>query len=162
MKLGVISFQHLKSALVAGQRPFLQRRQPVVRRDHAPFPIHVAERKWALEGVAFEQKPQVRELLKVVDRYRRDFEPARALGNDEAFRRQAIQQLSQRADADAVRILERFEPELPRGDQAAEDDVVAQTAVDLFARRLDLDVYGTQRTTPQMILQSYDDRSFDY
>ena len=63
--------------------------------------------------------------------------PARAFGDDQAFGRQPVQQFAQRADADAVGILERFEPELLRRRQAAENDVVAQAPVGLFAGGLD-------------------------
>src|SRR4051794_34414876 len=71
----------------------------------------------------FEQDSQLRQFPKVLDRYRSDLEAALAFGNDKAFRSQPVQDLAQRADADAIIFLHRLQLEASGGRQDAEDDV---------------------------------------
>src|SRR6478609_8188205 len=83
----------------------------------------------------FEQDSQLRELAKILDRYRRDLEAALTLGNHKAFRCQPVQDLAQRTDADAVILLHRIELEASGRSKDAEDDVGANASVSAVAGR---------------------------
>jgi hypothetical protein len=59
--------------------------------------------------VVFEQDAKPGEFAQVLDRDRRHFESALAFGHDEPFRRQPIEDLAQRADAEPVILLHRVQ-----------------------------------------------------
>ena len=66
-----------------------------MRGDDAAFPLHVGAGERGLHRVAFEQQPQLGQLLQIVDRNRRDLEAAPPFGEHEALRGEAAQDLAQ-------------------------------------------------------------------
>src|SRR6185436_2088018 len=105
----------------------------VVCGHDAALPLHVGAREGSLHRMTFEQQPQRGQLLQIVYRYRRHLEAASALGQDQPLRRQAAQDLPQRADADAIAFLEPVEPELLARRQAPKNDVAANAPMAIVA-----------------------------
>ena len=134
----------------------------MVRRYDPPFPFHVAACKRRLEGMALQKLAQVRHLLEVLNRHRRHFEAARALGDDQALRGQPVEQLAQRADTDAIALLQRLELEPLRGLESPGDDVVPDSAIGSFASRFGNCPMMTGQHGNPMIFCSYDDDIFDH
>ena len=135
MEFEVVALPGVRRGAVAVEHPRLDQRQLVVRRHDAAFPFHVAGRERVLERVAFQELAQVRHFLEVLDRGRRHLEAARALGDDEPFRGQTVEDLAQRADADAIGLLQTIEFEPLRRFELAADDVAANPAISLLASR---------------------------
>ena len=67
----------------------------MVRRNDASLPFHVAGLERASQRVTFEKLAHGSDLAQVVGRDRGDFETARALGSDEPFGREAIEDFTQ-------------------------------------------------------------------
>src|SRR5260221_9036762 len=82
-----------------------------------------------------EQDSQLREFAQILDRYRCDLEPALAFGNDNPFRRQPVEDLAQRRNAEPVILLHRVELQPSRRIQHAEDDVGANAVIAAVAGR---------------------------
>ncbi len=88
--------------------------------DHAAFPFHVPGGEGMLQRMGLEQEAQGRDLLKVVDRDRRDLEAALAFGDAPGLRSEAVQDFPQRADAGAIGVAQPVEPQLLSRRKAAE------------------------------------------
>ena len=104
-------------------------------RHHAALPFHVAGTERLGHRVMFEQDSQLREFAQILDRDRRDLEAALAFGDHKTLRGQAVEDLAQRADADAVILLHRVELEASRRRQHAENDVGANAVIAAVAGR---------------------------
>jgi hypothetical protein len=83
--------------------------------------------------MALEQPAQLRQFLQIIDRDRRHLEAAPSLSEDKALRGKATQDLTQRADADAVGLLEAVELELLLRPQATEDDIRTDAPIAVVA-----------------------------
>src|SRR6476469_6536052 len=134
MEFAVVTFA--KFGIVAfGQDDALGGRQLVMRRNHAALPFHVAGPEGLGHRVVFEQDSELGKLSKILDRYRCNLEAALALGNDKSLRRQSVQNLAQRTDADAVVLFHRVELEAPGRRQDTENNVGADALIAAVAGR---------------------------
>src|SRR5436305_413364 len=76
-----------------------------------------------------EQDSHLRELAKILNRYRCDFEAALTFGHHKPFRCEPVQYLTQRTDAKAVIFLHRVELEASGRRQDAENDIRADAMI---------------------------------
>src|SRR5438445_5008737 len=82
-----------------------------------------------------QQQPKLRKLPQVPGRDRRYLEPPPALSQHKTLRGQPVEDFAQRRDADAVILLEAFQPELLPRAEPAEHDVGANAAIAVIADR---------------------------
>src|SRR5437899_3020794 len=82
-----------------------------------------------------QQQPKLRKLPQVPGRDRRYLKPPPALSQHKTLRGQPIEDFAQRRDADAVVLLEAFQPELLPRPEPAEHDVGANAAIAVIADR---------------------------
>ena len=135
VKFPIVSPQGLLLRPVPGGHAPFQRRELVMRRNDASLPFHVACLERAAQCVAFEKLAHASDLAQVVARDRGDFETARALGSDEPFRREAVEDFTQGAHRRAIGVSHSIQCQFLAGRKASVDDVGPDAAVGRFPYR---------------------------
>ena len=105
--------------------------------DDAPLPFHVAGGKGFPQRVLLEQQAKLGDFAQLRRSDRRHLETALAFREHEIFRRQPVQDLPQRADANAIDLAHRIEPQLLSGRKATEQDIGTQALVGTLAGGLE-------------------------
>ena len=103
--------------------------------DNARFPVIVAVAHRAAQRLAFDQDAGFGRVLDLFARQGRDGKTAQRGGRHQPLRLQPHQRFAERGEAEAVALLQRFEPQRLARPKCTDDDVGAKPLIGYFAQR---------------------------
>src|SRR5690606_10199996 len=129
VELAIVVFPLHRLVLLALEHPGLEARKLVIGRDDTALPVDVARRKRFAQCVSLKEIAHRGNLAKIRRGDAGDLEATLALRSDQAFRKKAVENFTQGADAGAVERAQPLQPQLLPRRETTEDDVGANAPI---------------------------------